>query len=87
MVTEYLRADLAGFYIFADLTDRFWKNPSAALAAEIRLQRQCFGLTPIDRRRLQWEVERVEQASRRQQAAPLPLVPAEDPRRLLSVVS
>jgi len=40
MVTEYLRADLAGFYIFADLTDRFWKNPSAALAAEIRLQRR-----------------------------------------------
>ena len=36
---------------------------AAALANEIRLQRQCFGLTPIDRRRLEWEIEKAEGAN------------------------
>lgn len=87
MATEFLRADIHGLYILAELVDRFWREPSKELAAEIRLQRQCFGLTPIDRRRLQWEVERVEAATRQQQVAVQGAVPlGDDPRRLLSVV-
>ena len=62
MASEYLQADVHGLYRLAVLVDAFWKRPSEKLAGEIRLQQQCFGLTPIDRRRLQWEVERVEQA-------------------------
>ena len=85
MAAEYLQADLHGLYILAELVDRFWVDPSPALATEIRLQRQCFGLTPIDRRRLQWEVERVEAATRRQghgRAEPRGDT-GEDPRRVL----
>jgi hypothetical protein len=73
------------------LEDDFWDADSARertmLMAEIRLQRQCFGLTPIDRRRLQWEVDRGEaadeQTSRRRQAR-RPKAAEEDPRQLLA---
>jgi hypothetical protein len=67
MAAEFLQADIHGLYILAELVDRFWAEPNKELAAEIRLQRQCFGLTPIDRRRLQWEVERGESAATRTQ--------------------
>jgi hypothetical protein len=47
------------------LVDDYWQGaPSGRqrrLAAEIRLQGQLFGLSPIDRRRLQWQVEQVEE--------------------------
>lgn len=86
MVTEYLQADVHGLFVLAELIDRFWENPSTLLAAEIRQHRQCYGLTPLDRRRLEWQVERVEAASRRQ--PPPPPVPAgDDPRAALAVVS
>lgn len=62
MAPEYDASDLHGLVLLAVLVDEFWKEPSQALAAEIRLQRQCFGLTPIDRRRLQWEIDRGEEA-------------------------
>lgn len=66
MASEFLRADIHGLIRLAVLVDDYWQAdaPMArkVLAQEIRLQSQCFGLTPIDRRRLQWEVERVEQA-------------------------
>lgn len=67
MADEFLRADVDGLLALAALVDAFWKG-NYGLAAEIRLQRQCFGLTPIDRRRLQWEVVRTERALK--QAAP-----------------
>jgi hypothetical protein len=88
MAAEFLQADAHGLYLLAELVDRFWEEPTTQLAAEIRLQRQCFGLTPIDRRRLQWEVERVESATRERKAAPqvAPPSPAEDPRRVLQVI-
>ena len=88
MAPEFLQADVHGLFLLAVLVDDFWLEPSKELAAEIRLQRQCFGLTPIDRRRLQWEIERAESA------ASAPAKPkggrrkaAEDPRRALTAVS
>ncbi len=86
MAPEYLQADIHGLYLLAELVNRFWRKPSIPLAVEIRLQRQCFGLSPIDRRRLQWEVERVE-ATTRKQRVQAPPVEIDDPRRLLTVVS
>lgn len=90
MAEEYLDADLHGLFILAELVDRFWEEPTSALAAEIRLQRQCFGLTPVDRRRLQWEVQRVEPDTRPRQgrlpeaaAKPAQQADAEDPRKVL----
>ena len=81
MATEYLQADVHGLYLLADLIDHYWRKPTPALAAEIRLQRMCFGLTPIDRRRLQWEVEPPNQ--RPQRLVPIHVTPEDDPRRIL----
>lgn len=52
------------------------------LMAEIRLQRQCFGLTPLDRRRLQWEIAKGDEAESRTKArrAPRAASPKADPR-------
>ena len=63
MASEYLAADIHGLYVLAQLVDRFWRTPSTALAAEIRQQRMAFGLTPIDRRRLEWSISNEEPAS------------------------
>lgn len=89
MASEYLQADVHGLYRLAVLVDKFWQEPSEKLASEIRLQQQCFGLTPIDRRRLQWEVERVEavtQGKRRMSQESKPTEIIEDPRKLLRLV-
>lgn len=86
MAAEYLQADTHGLYVLAELVDQFWAAPTAALASEIRQQRQGFGLTPIDRRRLQWEVERVESVARKR-VPPRARPAGDDPRALLSVVS
>jgi len=89
MASEYLDADIHSLYILADLIDRYWRKPTPALAAEIRLQRQCFGLTPIDRRRLQWEVEKVRRATRQKGPDENVKKPgrAQDPRSFLKAVS
>lgn len=81
MAAEYIEADVPGLYVLAELYDRFFKKPTPALAAEIRLQRACYGQTPIDRRRLQWEIAKVDDARR-------PVQPSRqrtigDPRALL----
>jgi hypothetical protein len=88
MAEEYLDTDVQALFRLAVLVDAFWVQPSDKLAAEIRLQQQCFGLTPIDRRRLQWEVERAQAARQKRErpereARP---VPAEDPRKFLRAV-
>lgn len=62
MAPEYDDSDKHGLFMLAVLVDEFWKKPHWTAAAEIRLQRQCFGLSPIDRRRLQWEIEKVDEA-------------------------
>lgn len=89
MASEYLQADVHGLYRLAVLVDQFWTGPTKELAAEIRLQQQCFGLTPIDRRRLQWEVERVEAVTagkRRTHQVEQPPAVIEDPRKALRIV-
>lgn len=89
MAPEFDDSDQHGLFLLAVLVDAFWESPSQVLAAEIRLQRQCYGLTPIDRRRLQWEIDRGDSAAakthkRRAAAAPKPEAVEEDPRRLLA---
>lgn len=70
MAPEFLDADMkGGLYLLADLYQVRWtaSSPNELInaAKEIRLQEVRFGLTPIDRRRLQWEVARGEQAEQR----------------------
>ena len=67
MSAEFDPSDLHGMLVLAVLVDKFWLEPSTSLAGEIRLQRQCFGLSPIDRRRLQWEIDRGETAEESRQ--------------------
>jgi hypothetical protein len=98
MAPEYHESDIHGLYVLIGLVDAYWTagNPTAQVkfAAEIRQQRQCFGLTPIDRRRLQWEIARGDEAdekttSRRAAKASSAKAPtaAADPRRVLGAVA
>lgn len=85
MAPEYLEADQHALLMLASLVNEFWTAPTTALAAEIRLQRQCFGLTPLDRRRLQWEIEKVGGAARKKNESK-DMAPPVDPRRGLAAV-
>ncbi len=86
MASEYLEADTEALRHLAVLNDLFWTKPSGALAAEIRMQRVAFGLTPLDRRRLQWEVVRTEEAEAKHQPQKPAPEPTGDPRDALRVV-
>ena len=86
MSEEFLEVDRHALLRLAMLVDMFWKAPTKELAAEIRLEQQAFGLTPIDRRRLQWTVEQETERRRTRQAPPAD-EPAEDPRKVLRMVA
>ena len=89
MAGEYHESDRHGLFILAALVDAFWAEPSQSLAAEIRLQRQAFGLTPYDRRRLEWTIESAEESKdrgRQRRARTAPPIAAEDPRAVLRAV-
>jgi hypothetical protein len=89
MAPEFLKADQHMLYVLAELMDQFHYSPTVQLAAEIRQQRQCFGLTSLDRRRLEWTIQRVEEGAERKANPPAPSRQrvSGDPRLLLSVVS
>lgn len=90
MAPEFHKSDVHGLFILAALVDDFWRHPSKEMAAEIRLQRQCFGLSPMDRRRLQWEIERTDEAQargeQRRTASKAKAPAAKDPRAVLRAV-
>ena len=62
MAGEILRADEFALFMLAALIDSFVKKPSVQLAAEIRQQQREFGLTPLNRRRLEWQVAQTDEA-------------------------
>lgn len=84
MAPEFLQADAHGLFRLALLIDDYWTAGSATqrrkLAAEIRLQGQGYGLSPLDRRRLQWQVEQVEQKAAERRSSPR----GKDPRLSLA---
>ena len=95
MAPEYTDADRHGLFELAMLRNDFWFAESAKerkdAAAEIRLQDARFGLSPIDRRRLQWEIEKseaaVEQGTKRRTKAVASKVESKgDPRAVLRAV-
>lgn len=95
MAPEYDSTDRHGLFKLAVLQNDFWsaKSPSMriALSEEIRMQEQRFGLSPIDRRRLQWEIERTEEAvdrgaTRRGRQGVVQPTAGKDPRSILRVV-
>lgn len=91
MAPEYTESDQHGLFLLAVLHQDFWtatepKDRQNA-AKEIRLQEQRYGLSPIDRRRLQWTIEHAQEATdrgaRRRNATPRPPDEGEDPRLTL----
>jgi len=87
MAEEYLRVDRHALFRLALLIDLYWTEPTKELAGEIRLEQQAFGLTPLDRRRLEWTIERVEAAQEQKRKTPPPEIEdQEDPRERLKVV-
>lgn len=90
MAPEFTRSDVHGLVVLAELVEMFWsadpekQMTKVELAKEIRLQRAEYGLTPLARRRLQWETERGEEAAtktaERRASAPVKKRAAVDPR-------
>ena len=81
MAAEWLPSDRQSLLRLAMLVDEFWAKPSKDLAAEIAKQEARFGLTPYDRHRMQWKVEKPVEKSE------LPVAdPAVDPRTVLRAV-
>ena len=62
MSTQWLETDTDALGRLALMWDEFYREPKALTLAEIRLQEQRFGLSPLDRSRLQWEVARSTEA-------------------------
>ena len=85
MAGQWLEVDADALGRLALLWDLFYKDPDAKVMAEIRLQEQRFGLSPLDRSRLQWEIGRAEDVVRKQPPAAMPRA-GRDPRRLLVAV-
>jgi hypothetical protein len=91
MAAEYLPTDIDGLARLALLVDNYYADPTGKKAketlAEIRLQEARFGLSPVDRSRLQWEVQKGEEAERKRRPPPKAHDPSVvDPRRVLGVV-
>lgn len=88
MASKWLPSEFDGVFRLAMKWDDYYLKGKATDLAEIRLQEQRFGLSPLDRSRLQWEVEKgsaaEERHSKRQQAKENPVVG--DPRQLLRAV-
>ena len=84
MAPEYLKADTGGLFRLALLVDAFWAGSmDVRLAAEIRQEQAAYGLSPLDRRRLEWTIEKTEQEkARRKKRAPR-AVKGDDPRNIL----
>lgn len=76
MTGEWVDADTPGLLALARLVDAFWSaeaGDAAKIHAEIRMASREFGLSPLSRRSLQWEVKRV--------TSPVRPAPAPAPRR------
>jgi len=91
MASEFLPTDIDGLARLAILVDEYYKHPEGKkgkeLLGEIRLQEARFGLSPVDRSRLQWEVAKGEEAERKRRPPQRQHDPsAADPRGILGVV-
>jgi len=87
MAAEYLEADVEGLCRVVMLVDRFWKKPSITMESQILREQALYGLTPMDRRRLSWVIEKDEEAKKHRYAPTTPMPSGlDDPRQYLQVV-
>lgn len=88
MSAKWVPSDADGLFRLAMSWNKFYLEGKEITLAEVRLQEQRFGLSPLDRSRLQWEVNRgedAEQASRKRNAPPAD-TKVRDPRQVLKAV-
>lgn len=85
MASQWLETDVDALGRLAVLWDAFYNGAINALA-EIRLQEQRFGLSPLDRSRLQWEVNRADESERRKPSKGKRAAGGADPRGILMPV-
>lgn len=86
MQYEFLRGDEPALFRLVLLVDMFWRTQKLDYAREIRMLEREFGLTPLSRRRLEWQVAQAEEAKdkhemRRSKRATV--VSGDDPRQAL----
>lgn len=77
----YQQSDIEGLYRLAALVEAFWHKPTIGLNGEIRLYEAQFGLNPLARRRLDWQIAATETAqdqAEARKAARKPSRPADD---------
>lgn len=93
MAGQYTAPDVEGIAMLCLVVEDFWRADTTTArreaAAEIRQQSQRFGLSPIDRRRLQWTLPKdppkaapAPAAARGQRLVSVPAGP--DPRDVLT---
>lgn len=75
MRQEWTQADYIGLCRLIILENKFWRGEGEH--SEIRLSQKDYGLTPLDRRRLEWTIETSEKAKdegkkRRARTSPAP---------------
>lgn len=85
MASQYLDTDVDALCRLAVVVDDFWYRPKLVAFEAINRAQAAFGLTPLDRRRLEW---RIESGDGGEVPADMPATPEsyEDPRRILHVV-
>lgn len=67
MAPQWIETDTDALGRLALLWDEFYKAPDTKTMAEIRQQEARFGLSPLDRSRLQWEISRGDAAEKQQE--------------------
>lgn len=72
MAAEWHSSDIHGLYALLMLWDRFFRCPNEKTHAELRNARRPYGLTPIDRRSLEWSIESVQKVQRQNRRAEEP---------------
>lgn len=87
MAEQWLASDVHVLRRLAVLVNEYWHRPTPTVLAEIRQQEARFGLTPMDRHRLQWKIDMDRDAAGSgpdESDAPPP--PTKDPREALRLV-
>lgn len=77
MAKQWHSSDIHGLYMLLYLMDSFYRSPNVKDHSEIRLARMPYGLTPLDRRRLEWTLANTKTAEKKANAAAPPPPPQE----------
>lgn len=87
MAARFLPSDRHALNRLAVLVNQFWAAPTALLANAIRSDEARFGLTPLDRWRLQWrEVPAQERPAAEEKPKAAKPKAGPDPREMLRLV-